>query len=91
MTKTKLLIGSLSSDLYRVVSLVARNSYTGANRFFLEAQKWSIQLTDKKVKKHIHKIIQEISSDTEGVHSIEKAEKMLMYSVLLQNYALHMD
>jgi hypothetical protein len=91
MTEKKLLIGSLSSDLYRVANLVGRDSYPAANRFFQEAQKWSLQLSDAKVKKHIKKIISDINSDSQGVNSIEKAEKLLMYSVLLQNYSLHLN
>jgi hypothetical protein len=91
MTETKLLIGSLSSDLYRVANLVGRNSYSSANRFFQEAQKWSLQLSHTKVKKHIKKIISDINSDTQGVNSVEKAEKLLMYGILLQNYSLHLS
>ncbi len=85
-----LLIGSLSNDLYRVASLVGRGSYPSAERFFREAKKWSLQLKQAKLKKHIKKIIVEINTDDQGVSSQAKAEKLLMYSVLLQNYALHL-
>ncbi len=89
MTETKLLIGSLSSDLYRIANFAGRGSYPAANRFFQEAKKWSAELAHTNTKAHIQKIIIDINTDTSGVDSLEKAEKFLMYSVLLQNYALH--
>ncbi len=91
MTDTKMLIGSLSSDLYRVASLIGRGSNTGASRFFIEAQKWSLQLSNVEAKKHVKNIIEDINSDTQLDHTLEQAEKFLMYSVLLQNYSLHID
>jgi hypothetical protein len=89
MTQTQLLIGSLSSDLYRVANMVGKGSFAAADRFFLEAKKWSSQLSGARVKNHISKIIFNINEDTSKELTLEKAEKLLMYSVLLQNYVLH--
>lgn len=88
MTETKLLIGSLSNDLLRVANLIQRGSNTAAERFFVEAKRWAEQLQEKKIKTYIQKIVSDIHSETADILTIEKAEKFLMYSVLLQNYSL---
>lgn len=90
MTETKLLIGSLSNDLLRVANLIQRGSNQGALRFFKEAQRWSSQLTRYPMKPYIEKIVQEVNSEKEvDILDMEKAERFLMYSILLQNYSLH--
>lgn len=86
MTEKKLLIGSLSNDLLRVASLVQRGSNRAAEKFFQEAKKWAIQLSNYELKEYIVKIIEDIKSET--TLTMEKAEKLLMYSILLQNYSL---
>lgn len=91
MTNTKLLIGSLSNDLYRVASLAQRGSTQAAGRFLIESQKWVADLSDKKTKKYIKKIIDDLKKEPSQPITPEKAEKYLMYSILLQNYALHID
>jgi hypothetical protein len=88
MTETKMLIGSLSNDLLRVANLTYRGSHQAADRFFEEAKKWASQLDNYQLKTYIKKIIKDIQSETSL--SMEKAEKFLMYSILLQNYSLHM-
>jgi len=89
MTNKKMLIGSLSNDLMRVASLTQRGSDQAAERFFVEAKKWAKQLSKYKCKRYILKIILDIQSET--TLSLEKAEKFLMYGVLLQNYSLHLS
>ena len=90
MTNTKLLIGSLSNDLYRVANLLHRGSNQGADRFFLESKKWCDGLSKVKLKTYIKSIINDIVGQTKLDHSLNTAEKYLMYSVLLQNYSLHL-
>jgi len=90
MTDTKMLIGSLSNDLLRVASLTQRGSDKAAQKFLLESKKWSRNLANKNLKNYIKKIILEINSDDQTI-SIEKAEKYLMFSVLLQNYSLKIN
>lgn len=90
MTETKLLIGSLSNDLYRTAVLLQRGSENTANRFYTEAQRWTHQLTLRRTKPYIQKIITELNQQQKLIRSLENAEKLLMYSVLLQNYTLHM-
>lgn len=90
MSNTDLLIGSLSNDLLRVANMIARGSGLGAIRFFIEAQKWNTELKNHKVKPYIKKIITDINNESsENILDMAKAEKFLMYSILLQNYSLH--
>lgn len=88
MNETQMLIGSLSNDLLRVANLIHRGSNQGATRFFMEAKRWASQLSCKEVKPYIRKIVNEIDSENH-VLSKDKAERYLMYSILLQNYSLH--
>ena len=91
MTKTKLLVGSLSNDLFRVASLTQRGSLKAAARFLQEAKRWSTQLTDEDVKPYIRKIAADVSNQSEENLDLAQAEKNLMYGVLLQNYSLHTE
>ncbi len=87
----RLLLGSLSNDLYRVANLSYRGSIKAAERFFVESKRWSSDLTTASLKSHIKKIIEEVNSFPQAnVSSPETAEKFLMYSILLQNYSLHL-
>ena len=90
MNETNLVIGSLSNDLLRVANMIARGSNKGALRFFAQAQKWNCQLKKAPLKTYIQKIIADIDSENAAkILNMAKAEKFLMYSVLLQNYSLH--
>lgn len=90
MNDTKLLIGSLSNNLLRVANMIVRGSDKGAVRFFTEAQKWNTELKNHKLKPYIQKIIVDISNENSGnILDMAKAEKYLMYSILLQNYSIH--
>lgn len=86
---TRNLVGSLSNDLLRVATLTQRGSQQGAVRFFREAQRWSTPLKNQDVAPYIQAIAATVSSDDPQLIDMEKAEQYLMYSVLLQNYALH--
>jgi hypothetical protein len=91
MSETQMLIGSLSNDLFRVANLTQRGSIQGAMRFFEEAKRWCAQLDvdDKQIKPYIRKIVGEIHLASAQDVTLEKAEKYLMYGILLQNYSLH--
>ena len=86
---SRVLVGSLSNDLLRVATLVQRGSTIAAERFFVEAKRWAAQLQNSDEATYIKNIASEIYGETEQQISLETAEKYLMYSVLLQNYALH--
>jgi len=89
MTDTIMLIGSLSNDLFRTASLTQRGSTQAAWRFFKEAKRWAKPLQKADVPNYILKISQNIIKDTSKHLSLKKAERHLMYAILLQNYALH--
>jgi len=88
MTKTQILIGSLSNDLFRVANCTVNGSTRNAFRFMQEAKRWSVPLQKQKVAKHIKKIAQEVSTFTGDKVTLEQAEQYLMHGILLQNYAL---
>lgn len=90
MTETKMLIGSLSNDLLRVANLTGRNSQKAADRFWKESKRWTAELSTKPLKRYIKNIILDINSDNDLSVSREKAEKLLMYGVLLQNHSLQL-
>lgn len=89
MTDTNLLIGSLSNDLLRLATFTYNGS-PSARRFLTEAQRWALPLQDVDLPPHITKIVKEIASvPPTTLPTLSQAERYLMYSVLLQNYALH--
>jgi hypothetical protein len=90
MTDLKLLVGSLSNDLFRVASLTQRGSKKAAIRFLKEAKRWSLPLQQHEAAEYIVKIAKDISDKTDDDISQSEAEKYLMHGVLLQNYALHL-
>jgi hypothetical protein len=89
MTDAKMLVGSLSNDLFRVASLSQRGSKKAASRFLTEAQRWSKDLENLELASYITKLAADISSRDASDTSLASAERYLMYGVLLQNYALH--
>ena len=92
MTNTKMLIGSLSNDLYRVATLSQRGSFAAAEKFFIESKKWSNELETEIVKTYIQNILLKLSSvTTESIQTPQQAENLLTYSIILQNYALHLE
>lgn len=90
MTETKVLVGSLSNDLFRVAVLTQRGSSVAAGRFLREAQRWTEALKKQKTAGYIRDIARKVSMDSVEDISLHKAESYLMYGILLQNYALHM-
>ena len=92
MNSTKLLIGSLSNDLYRAACLTQRGSLKAAEQFLQHSQRWIKELKHKKVKKYIKTILVSLSDKpTKKQLDMEQAEEYLMYSILLQNYALYLE
>ncbi len=83
------LIGALSNDLSRVASCYGRDSEKSAKRFFDEAKRWATELHDMNTPPYIRKIVLSVLNMNTTDLSKTYAEDCLMYSVLLQNYALH--
>lgn len=86
MDKVTLL--SLSMDLKRIVQSIQRDSQENASRFSMEAKKW---LNESKNTKdgYLRKLLIKIENTLAGKNDLKKAEDCLMYSVLIQNHALH--
>jgi hypothetical protein len=91
MTDTKLLVGSLSNDLFRVASLWQSGSKVAAARFLLEAKTWAKPLTTSNEKPYIKKIADSVMNHSAEGLNLAVAEELIMFSVLLQNHALQMD
>ncbi|KKR87040.1 MAG: hypothetical protein UU34_C0008G0064 [Candidatus Curtissbacteria bacterium GW2011_GWA1_41_11] len=86
MDKVTLL--SLSMDLKRIVQSIQRGSIDNADRFSLEAKRW---LKESKTTNddYLKKLLAKIEETLELKNDLKKAEDCLMYSVLIQNRALH--
>ena len=82
MDKNKIAIESLASDLKRVALLRHRGSIEAANKFSAEAEKRIREIDVQATEPYIRKIIKDISRATAD------SDTALMYSSLLQNYAL---
>ncbi len=91
MTDAKMLVGSLSNDMFRVASLSQRGSKKAASRFLAEAQRWSKDIEKLELASYITKLATDISNRDTTDTSLASAERYLMYGVLLQNYALHSE
>lgn len=87
MTKKRLLVGSLSNDLFRVANLTQRGSMQGSARFAEESKRWARELLNIELPPYLHKIVTEVADSKTDV-DLQTAEKYLMYGVLLQNYCL---
>lgn len=68
-----------------------RGSAAAAQRFMQEAKRWAAPIQSLAVPQYIAQIAHAVSAQPDGAISLEKAEKYLMYGVLLQNYALHCE
>ncbi len=91
MTETKMLIGSLSNDLSRVANMMYRKS-SSAETFFREMYRWIKALETAPVKPYIQYILKDLKShEYHPQYSQERAETYLMYSIILQNYSLHIE
>lgn len=89
MNEMKMLIGSLSNDMFRVAGLSQRGAMKAAEKFLAESKRWAIPLKELNTPQYISKITHDISNRKANDISIESAEQYLMYGVLLQNYSLH--
>ena len=74
---------SLASDLRRVALGLQRGSTTMANRFAQEALRRRNEVEISSVDEYIKKLLRQLDK------AMEDPEDALMYSSILQNYALH--
>jgi hypothetical protein len=91
MSERRLLIGSLANDLNRVSNSVYRKSAKAATIFWQQAQKWASDLQLIANPKYIERIIADVVQTPLKTSDMAQAEKILMYSILLQNYSLKIE
>ena len=77
----KYILESLASDLKRVALGLNRGSNVMAQRFLSEALKRRDEVNMDKIPSYLKNILSKIGTNTD-------AENALMYSTLIQNYAL---
>jgi hypothetical protein len=87
MNVTLQLVGALSNDLYRAATALHRNSTQTASCFLEESNKRILELQESQPDQFIQNIItvlKEKKDDSDAVY----ADKLLTYSIMLQNYVL---
>jgi hypothetical protein len=87
--KNKIALESMAMDLKRAALGLHRGSNTMAYRFLEEAIKRKQEIDINKVDSYLRKIINNINKLAVTDNSERKAEDILMYSVLIQNYCLN--
>ena len=83
----KIVIESLSMDLYRVASGLHKGSYKMAKKFSDEAIMRCMEIEKNDIKPYFSKILTNINKSLSNKPSERTAEDALMYSVLCKNYA----
>lgn len=84
----KITLLSLSNDLKRITTSIQRDSTENAKRFTKEAKRWLKASQDVK-DEYLKNLLKKIEDTLDKENDLAKAEDCLMYSVLLQNQALH--
>lgn len=85
----KLILESLASDLKRVSLGLQRNSNRMAKLFYEEALKRKSELKITTLPLYIQKILNHLDSLMTNTKRDRIAEDALMYSILIQNYAVY--
>lgn len=84
---TKTILLSLSLDLKRITTAIQRNS-TAVRKFNSEAKSWLAESRKLKITE-LNKLLTKVEKTLNQKNDLAKAEDCLMYSVLIQNQALH--
>lgn len=82
----KIIIESLSMDLLRVALGLHRGSFGMAERFKVEALKRENELKSHDLQPYLKKLVDKSRSVLESADQ-DRAEDILMYSILFQNFA----
>ncbi len=85
----KTLVSSLAMDLFRVAVGLNRKSFKMAARFEEEALKRHAELEELNISdEYLNKLLERMKSALESSKK-DKEEDILVYSILLQNYAIY--
>lgn len=80
MTKDDQIIGALALDLKRVALAKHNNSKNTADRFWQEVMKRKLMVLSLELPEYLKNLYKKIEKNTDK-------DSLLMYSVILQNYA----
>lgn len=80
MTKSDQIIGALAMDLKRVALAKHSNSKNTADRFWQEVMNRKSTIQNLKLPNYLKNVYERIENNTDK-------DSLLMYSVILQNYA----
>lgn len=89
MSKEKYILSSLAMDLKRVAVGYQRGSFKMAQRFYDEALKRKCELKQNTLPIYIQKILKQLDNLMLKSKQDRIAEDALMYSIIIQNYALY--
>lgn len=91
MSETKIALSSLALDLKRVALGYWKGSEQTAERFSEEALERQNELLSSEVKPYIRDLLTKLPQILKQTDKKKLAEDALMYSTLLQNYALKIN
>lgn len=83
----KIIIESLAMDLKRVAIELHRESFKMADRFKEEASKRELELENQQLDNYLKKLLERTRQILLS-QKADRAEDVLMYSTLFQNFAL---
>ncbi|MEK7502395.1 MAG: hypothetical protein AAB609_02625 [Patescibacteria group bacterium] len=86
--KNKATLGALAMDLKRITLGLQRGSKIMAFRFTQEALKRESEIDMQNVDPYVRNILKNIKLMLSNIDE-QESEDILMYSILLQNYARH--
>lgn len=84
----KAAISSLAMDLKRIALASHRGTSKTAQRFIMETKRWKAEIDPTLLPPYVKKILQDVDESLHNHDTTRIAEDALMYSTLLQNYAL---
>lgn len=87
MVNQKIIIESLAMDLKRVALGLHRGSLSMAERFKEEVLKRESELHDQQIDSYLKKLLKK-TRQVMLSQKADKAEDILMYSILFQNFVL---
>ena len=82
----KVVLAALASDLKRVSLGLQRKSFKMADRFCEEALKRKTEVSTGQLHAYIRKVLNSMELSLKSKDMERKAEDVLMYSTLIQNY-----
>lgn len=87
MDSQKIIVESLAMDLKRVALGLYRGSFTMADRFKQEALKRESELENQEIDSYLKNLLKKTREILLSQHA-GRADDILMYSTLFQNFAL---